>query len=206
MKKSVVVIILVVLLSSMSSAYALWTDSVSVDVTATNAIISVGYTQRDALRRKLQYTVQPSGALSAANPYTSIEEDIIEIRYRRTGSTNHIVTYTITNIGEVAARLDGVSVFNKSVDYSSPLYTDTIRIEYIISNTNIIPAYNQSVTVTDFDAHTGVSFPNSDTNILNVGESCTVTITYYRVESGDRDIDRTRITITKTDKLICSVS
>ena len=206
MKKSVVIIILVVLLLLMSSAYALWTDTVSVSVTTSNAIISTGYTSRTSNPQKLQYTVQASGALSSTNPYTRIEETVMDMTYKQNVSSTHSVTYTITNIGEVAATLDGVSVLSKSVDYSSPVYTDTIRIDYTVSNTNTIPAYNSTVTVTDFDAHTGVSFPNSSTNILNVGESCTLTVNYYRVTSGDKNIDKTKITIIKTDQLSCSVS
>ena len=202
MKKIIAIIILVVVLLSMSSAYAIWKDSVAVNVTASNAIISAGYTNRSANPQKIQYTVQSSGQLSSANPYIQIEETVSRLTFKQNQTNSYIVTYTVTNTGAVPISFDGIKVLSKS----SPDYSDTIRIEYSVSNTFTVPSYNYTTVIDDYDSFTGVNFPNSQNNVLNVGEYCTLTVTYYRVESGDKDIDKTEIVITKTDQLSCSVS
>jgi len=203
MKKVAVILILLVVLLSMGSAYARWTDSTSVTVTARNAIIVAGITGRNSGTNKITYTDQ-GGAPSTSNPYVNIRETISQFKYKQGGANNYYVTYTITNTGQVPVTVDGLSILNKSVDYSSPVYTDTITIEY--SLTNSFAGYSANILVTDFDSHTGISFPNSQNNILGVGEYCTLVVTYDRVESGDKNIDKTELLITITTQVSCSVS
>ena len=57
MKKVAVILILLVVLLSMGSAYARWTDSTSVTVTARNAIIIAGITGRNSGTRITSYNV-----------------------------------------------------------------------------------------------------------------------------------------------------
>jgi len=203
MKKVAVILILVVVLLSMGSAYARWTDSTSVTVTARNAIIVAGITGRTPSSGRITYTDQ-GGAPSTSNPYLNITETITRFKYKKNGSNNSYVTYTITNTGQVPVTLDGLTILNKSVDYSSPIYTDTITIEYSLSNS--FAGYSANILVTDFDSHTGVSFPNSQNNILDVGEYCTLVVTYARVTSGDKTIDKTELLLTITTQVSCSVS
>ena len=205
MKKTVIIVLLIALLFSMSSAYAVWTDSASVSVTASNAIIAAGYTDRNSNPQKIQYTVQSLEPLSTDNPYLHIEETIKKLTYKQNTQSGYEVVYTITNTGEVPISFDGIKVLSKSVNYNSPLYTDTIRIEYTISNTFAVPSYSYTAVISDFDSFSGVTFANSENNVLNVGEYCTMTVTYYRVSSGDKEIDKAEIIITKTDQLSCSV-
>ena len=206
MKKAVIVITLLVVLISMSSAYAIWTDSISTTVSAQSAVISAQYTRRKDNSDYISYTVQSSGELKQNNPYNYVQENVSNLYYDSSNNPVYEVEYRITNTGTVPITLDGIDVDGLTIDgFLSDLVTDTLRIEYSVNNKNVSPNYNYSTVITDVSNHTGVTFANHNNNILQPNKWCTVTVSYYRVSSGFWLFDMITLELTKTDQPICSV-
>ena len=93
--KKLIVIFLIITLFAMSTAYAIWTDSVSTSISATSVVIRMDYTRRQENSNKIDYTVQNMNPLSNSNPYFYIEENITGLNV---GDTIE-VRYTLENTG-----------------------------------------------------------------------------------------------------------
>ena len=205
--KKYVFIVLLILLLSISSAYAVWTDSVNVEISAESAIINVGYISRNN-PSGVDYTLV-SLPVSESNPYLSIEETVVDLPAGST-SNNYKVKYVIKNIGTAPVVLKGIEVtnmtFDAGVSQSSWIYSeilDSLRIRYRSRNNSI--GYNERVNITGLAGHTGVTFPNYEDNLLYPGDESEIIVKYMRNETGYRQVDRRDVTITKTDRLIFSV-
>lgn len=171
MKKVIIIITIFVALLAMSSAYAAWSDSVSVRVNAENAIILLEYTGRTT-NDPITYD-QTNGTISLSNPYRTVEE----ISTHSSGGTSNTVTYTITNNGTVPIVFEGVSLKNGSVAPNLTSFINSMDVTYSYSN----GINSGSVTVTDVESTNVHTFSNYQNNVLAAnGGQCTMTVTYTR--------------------------
>jgi len=215
MKKVVIIIFLAIMIFAMSSAYAAWTDSVSMSVSAESAVILVQYVERDN-PSNITYLRQNGSDVSLANPYSSITEDIEDwypniFGNKRTYNRMFRVIYTIQNNGTVPVKIEGINVGGFTVEaysyYASQLtwqqVMDTAYITYNLKGSG----FNQTVTVNDIESSANVDFTSGSDIVLDPGEQCTLTVKYIRDLTGDFRMDEyTWINILdKTDNIIFSV-
>lgn len=201
MKRKTVIIAILIMLFAMSAAYAAWTDSVSVGVSAENALMIMGITSRSASPSNRMTFTSPDGTPSLTNPVSDYTESITSLKGKNNGA-GYTVTYTITNIGSTPLSLDGISIEDKNVTFpnaNQSSYTATLRVSYTLE----IPStgYYDSVLVTDFDNHDSVSFAGGSTNRINVNDYCTLTVFYYRLLTGSKTIDKTAMNFDITSEL-----
>ncbi len=206
MKKTVIIVILFAVLLAMSSAYALWTDSVSLTVSANSAVTRLNYVGRNN-PSMIDYTRQ-GGALSTSNPYFNIQETVYSL-YPMSSSSNYTLVYTIENTGTVDVNFDGISISNIMYGTDAPSnrhqrILKSLRIKYTLYNPNATPQ-TYTYTVTDIYNHQadGVSFASMLNNYLAPGETCTLTVEYYRVSNGS--IDFYYLTMQEIDTLVYSI-
>lgn len=215
MKKVVIFVALATMIFAMSSAYALWSDNVSVSVSAESAVILVQYVDRDN-PSNVTYIRQNGSDVSLTNPYSSITEDIEDwypniYGNKRTYNRMFRVIYTIQNNGTVPVKIDGINVSGFTVNaysyYASELtwqqVMDTAYIQYKLKGSG----FNQTVTVNDIESSAMVDFTSGSDIVLDPGEDCTLTVKYIRDLTGDDRLDYyTWIELLdKTDKIKFSV-
>jgi len=196
MKKKVIVIAIFAALLAMSSAYAAWSDSVSVGVSADSAIMLLQYTSRSA-SGSVSYDMS-NGAIGSSNPYSTVEETSTHTY----GNTSNTVTYTITNNGTVPIVFEGVSLSSGIVSPNWTSMINSMDVTYSYSN----GINSGSVTVTDVESTSIHRFSNYQNNVLAAnGGQCTMTVTYTR-NSINWIIDLfISASITREDNLIYSV-
>jgi len=112
-KRNVVVVVLVIALLLMGSAYALWTDSVTVNVTAQSATMDVLINYRSAsvaptgtLPVATSIGTSNPGTIDAANTTDSVQETITNFIPGDTVT----LTYRIINDGTIDVLLTGFNV------------------------------------------------------------------------------------------------
>ncbi|MEX1377178.1 MAG: hypothetical protein AB1Z23_06855 [Eubacteriales bacterium] len=198
--KKLIVIFLIITLFAMSTAYAVWTDSVSTRVTATSAVVRMDYTRRQENSNKIDYTIQNMNPLSNSNPYFTIEENVTNLNL----GDRVEVRYTLENTGDVAVTLDGFSFTGKAFDPTWDILNDSVMVDYEVTNNSANPHFSATSTVSNLRTATQVTFANSQNNILQPGDTCRVTVTYYR-ESVWWLIDIFSVDVTKTDHPMYSV-
>lgn len=214
MKKIIIFIFLAIIIFTMSSAYAAWTDSVDVNVSAESAIMLVQYVSRDN-PSNITYLRQNGSDVSTSNPYSSITEDIEDwypniFGNKKIYNSMYQVTYTIQNNGTVPVKIEGINVGGFTVEaysyYASQLtwqqVMDTAYITYKLKGSG----FNKTVTVNNIESSATVDFSSSNI-VLDPGESCTLTVKYIRNLTGDNRLDYyTWINILdKTDSIKFSV-
>jgi len=162
-------------MATMSSAYALWNKSVNVAVSVSSAVIRVDYVGRVPSSSGINCASQPS----SSNPLLSIHETG-DIYLSRT-STYHTITYTLKNNGTVDIYLYGIEIGPSISYYKTKSHLDKrTSIDYrIIFNSG----YSDTETTLVVDATDGVLFTSSTSTDsrykLEVGETCTLEVTYY---------------------------
>jgi len=175
MKKTVIVITIFATLLAMSSAYAVWSDSVSVDVGAESAIILLRYTGRTA-NGSVSYHMT-NDTIGPSNPYVTVEETSTH-----TSMGTNSVEYTITNNGTIPIVFEGVSLKSGQVSttWGSSNYQDFVNaMDVTYSYTN--GSNSGSVDITDIESTAEYRFSNYQNNILAAnGGTCTMTVTYER--------------------------
>lgn len=215
MKKILIFIALTIMIFAMSSAYALWSDNVSVSVSADSAIMLVQYVERDN-PSNITYIRQNGSDVSLANPYSSITEDIEDwypniFGNKKTYNGMFRVIYTIQNNGTVPVHIEGINVSGFTVEaysyYASELtwqqVMDTAYITYKLKGSG----FNRTITVNDIESSATVDFTSGSDIVLDPGEQCTLTVKYIRDLTGDDRLDYyTWINILdKTDSIKFSV-
>lgn len=104
-KRNVVVIVLIIAMLLMGSAYALWTDSVSIDVTAKSASMDVKIVGRTADNTSTS-DIGQIAAVAAIDPTTGVDTVSEVITRFIPGETMQFV-YTIQNKGTINVKLTG---------------------------------------------------------------------------------------------------
>ena len=112
-KRNIVVVVLVIALLLMGSAYALWTDSVVVEVTAQSATMDVQIVERtESVTTTSSYGVNtvlgtPSPAtIDVSEPTATVSESITNFIPGDTVT----LTYKIVNTGSIDVLLTGVNI------------------------------------------------------------------------------------------------
>ena len=112
-KRNIVVIVLIIALLLMGSAYALWTDSVSVEVTAQSATMDVQIVERTedvtpptGLNVITEIGTPSPATISSTSPTDSVTESITNFIPGDTVT----LTYKIENEGSIDVLLTGVNI------------------------------------------------------------------------------------------------
>ena len=215
MKKVVILVFLAIMLFAMSSAYAAWTDSVSVNVSAESAVILGEYVGRNN-PSNVDYVRLNGSDVSLSNPYPSITETVTELYPNNYGSNSvyngmYRVVYTIKNTGTVPIVIEGIDVSGFTVQAYS-YYAGSLTWDEVMDTASIVyrlqvNGVNDRVVVNDIESSATVYFSNGNQNLLYPGDECTLRVKYRRSTTGDFRMDEyTWINILdKTDVIIFSV-
>ncbi|MEX1377179.1 MAG: hypothetical protein AB1Z23_06860 [Eubacteriales bacterium] len=165
-KRNVVIIVLLIALLLMGSAYALWTDSVTVEVTAQSATMDVQIVERT------ENITPPSGlsvityldapvpaTINAANPTSSVTEGIVNF----IPGDVVTLTYKIENRGTIDVLLTGVNI-------TYPGATQTLQSLTLLDWT--LTEYVGGVATGDSisgSGHLGTITANTNASASNVG-------------------------------------
>ncbi len=133
-KRNIVVVVLVISLLLMGSAYALWTDSVTVQVTAQSATMDVQIVDRTenvsaAVGSVVTELGTPTpGTIDAANPTESVSESITNFIPGDTVT----LEYKIVNKGSIDVLLTGINIaFSGTQTLQSLAYLNWTMTEYV---------------------------------------------------------------------------
>lgn len=135
-KRNIVVAVLVIALLLMGSAYALWTDSVTVQVTAQSATMDVQIVDRTenlvppaGLQIVTELGTPSPATIDAANPTDSVQESITNFIPGDTVT----LTYKIVNQGSIDVLLTGINIAYPGATQTlqALTYLDWTMTEYV---------------------------------------------------------------------------